>query len=200
MIRRLTATILTAVALCAAAQAQQVVTIGAGVYSGSESQPVPSISGEVLRLIDPGPPIKSEATGKKARLVNVYYEGEVVQAGLAKPTGGNVGELYIGDKQVKLTSGDIAEGYLHTEDFGDVLLFFLPSLSTEKCFLVMTRQQLGEATPVQPQPGAQKPTEQPQRPVSKNMGRIVGVLLVAGVVLVAALVAMLCRRRRAGTS
>ena len=118
MIRRLTATILTAVALCAAAQAQQVVTIGAGVYSGSESQPVPSISGEVLRLIDPGPPIKSEATGKKARLVNVYYEGEVVQAGLAKPTGGNVGELYIGDKQVKLTSGDIAEGYLHTEDFG----------------------------------------------------------------------------------
>jgi hypothetical protein len=197
MTRRLYGVVVAAGMLCASAQAQEVVTIGAGVWSGSKSQPIPSISGVVLRIIEPGPPIKFETTGRMARLVKVYYMGEVVQRGLAKPTAGNVGELYIGDENVKLKCGDISTGYLQTEDYGDVLLFFLPSVSTEKCFVAMSPQQLGEAAPTQAQATEVVATDQPEGPHSRGPRRTLNAFFLAAVALAVVLIAVLSSRKRA---
>lgn len=113
-----------------------------GMYSGTKSHPMPVIWGEVAKLSKDGAPIKIEDKKIEVKLVKVYYEGEVVAGGLAKPTSGEVQEAFIGDKKVTLEKSDIGTGYLNTKEFGKIAILFSSSLTSDYCVLAVNDTQL----------------------------------------------------------
>jgi len=113
-----------------------------GVFLGSKDHRVGAIYGTVARIADKGPPLKLDKTKIEAKLVRVYYEGEVLKGGLVKPTLGEADGLTIGDFKVELVKKDLAKGYLETKEFGKVTLFFVSTLTSESCTLAVDDEQL----------------------------------------------------------
>jgi hypothetical protein len=116
--------------------------VAQGVDAGSKEYPLTAIYGDVRTIAQSKPSLKLESTKLEAKLSGVYYEGTVQQGGLVKPTSGEVQQVTVGDLKVELANMDFSNSYLDTKEFGRIALFFSSSLTSERCILAVTDEQL----------------------------------------------------------
>lgn len=115
---------------------------GPGVYAGNEAAPWAEMQGVVMKVIDPNPPIELEQTTIPVRFVKVYYSGIVVATGLVQPVEGEVEKLYIGSKNVELSSTDFSSGCIQTKEYGSMPILFSANVYNFYGMIVMTEDQL----------------------------------------------------------
>lgn len=102
------------------------------------------VCGTIVTMVEDSPEMKFGETGIDVELVEYYYDAVVVEGGLAEPRNGEIQEVRIDDKSVALTRQDFDEGFIHTEDFGQVKVFVTASLTGQCYLLIATPEQVTE--------------------------------------------------------
>ena len=97
--------------------------------------------GTVVTMIEEGPPAKFGETKIGIEFINYYYDGIVAGGGFVEPRNGAIEELHIGGKKVTLTLNDFSEGFIHTEEFGNLRVLFTANLLKECALLIATPDQ-----------------------------------------------------------
>ena len=92
-------------------------------------------------MIEEGPPAKFGETKIGIEFINYYYDGIVAGGGFVEPRNGAIEELHIGGKKVTLTLNDFSEGFIHTEEFGNLRVLFTANLLKECALLIATPDQ-----------------------------------------------------------
>ena len=98
--------------------------------------------GTVVTMIEEGPPAKFGETKIEIELINVYYDGIVAGGGFVEPRNGGIEEVHIGGKKVTLTRNDFSEGYIHTEEFGNIKVLFTANVLQTCALLIATPEQV----------------------------------------------------------
>jgi hypothetical protein len=105
---------------------------------------VTGYAGNVVKLIEkkPGEPPNYQETKFNAKLVKYNYDASVVAGGFAQPIDGQVQEVWIEGKQLKLKENRFKDGFISTEELGNVWILFSSSLTGEGFIMLLKPDQL----------------------------------------------------------